>query len=163
MSRTLKRYHTLLKPLREVPAQVYLGKEIHLAGLLSWILDQTGQAEVIVTTFSTSDDFLCAFRRLRDDGLIKHAVLVADFKASQKTKNIRLLMKNSFDRIFFAENHSKLMLVRREDMTVTVITSQNQTYGGRNESTFITADNDTYWSLHNTLFDIIQNHSVESL
>ncbi|MBQ0072872.1 MAG: C4-dicarboxylate ABC transporter [Prevotella sp.] len=160
MSRTLPRYNRLLKPLAQEPTQVYLGTEVHLVGLLSWILDQTGPAEVFVTTFSTSDDFLCGFKRLRDDGLISHSVLLADFKASNKTIQLGALMRSAFDEVFFSENHSKLMLVKGGGLTVTVVTSQNQTYGGRVECTMISSDCATWLKLHDCLKAIIDNKSV---
>lgn len=160
MSRTLPRYNRLLKPLAQEPTQVYLGTEVHLLGLLSWILDQTGPAEVFVTTFSTSDDFLCGFKRLRDDGLIDHSVLLADFKASNKTRQLGALMRNAFDEVFFSENHSKLMLVKGGGLTVTVVTSQNQTYGGRVECTMISSDCATWLKLRDCLKSIIDNKSV---
>lgn len=160
MSRTLPRYNRLLKPLAQEPTQVYLGTEVHLVGLLSWILDQTGPAEVFVTTFSTSDDFLCGFKRLRDDGLITHSVLLADFKASNKTRQLGALMRSAFDEVFFSENHSKLMLVSGGGITVTVVTSQNQTYGGRVECTLISSDYTMWFKLKCCLNGIIENKSV---
>lgn len=134
------RYYRLLQPLKDKPTQVYLGREVHLVGLLSWILEQTGPAYVYVTTFSTSDDFLSGFLNIRKAGLVREAVLLADFKASRKTLSLGTLMKNTFDTVCFGENHSKLMIIVTDDIKVTVITSQNQTYGGRHESTLVTTD-----------------------
>ena len=153
------RYYRLLQPLCSKPTQVYLGKEVHLVGLLSWILEQTGPAYVYVTTFSTSDDFLSGFLNIRNRGLVREAVLVADFKASRKTLSLGTLMRSSFDTVCFAENHSKLMLVVTDDVKVTVITSQNQTYGGRNESTLITTDYEVFRDIW-TQFERLREHSV---
>lgn len=157
---TLTRYNDILRPLNEEPLQTYLGTKCHQLGLLSWILSQTGPANVIVTTFSTSDDFLCGFIRLREDGFIRHSTLLADFKASKKTLKIGNLMLSAFDDVRFGENHSKLMLVDNGTMKVAVITSQNQTYGGRNESTFITTSLKVYFNLYEQLMDIITNKST---
>lgn len=49
----------VLKPLQQSRSQVYLGQGLHTLGLLGWILEQTGPADVAVTTFSTSDAYLC--------------------------------------------------------------------------------------------------------
>lgn len=160
MSRTHRYYYDLLKPLQEAPDQVYLGKRLHLAGLLSWIIDQTGPADVTVTTFSTSDDFLCSFRRLKEDALIKSSTLLCDMKATAKQLPLLRLMGNTFDNVHFAENHSKLMLVSNGVMNVSVITSQNQTYGGRNESTYITTSSPVFLKLREQLADIIENNSI---
>jgi hypothetical protein len=45
-------------------------------------------------------------------------------------------------------------------MKVSVITSMNQTYGGRNESTLITTDPHIYLKFREGVDDIIHNHSV---
>lgn len=139
---------------------MYLGNEVHLLGLLSWVLDQTGPAEVIVTTFSTSDDFLCGFLRLKDDGLIASSYLVADFKASRKTLTLGALMQQCFDHVCFSMNHSKLMLVSGGGYHVAVITSQNQTYGGRVESTLIANDARLWHQCRDSVMDLIDNHST---
>lgn len=47
----------VLKPLRQSSSQVFLGQGLYTLGLLGWILEQTGQADIAVTTFSTSDAF----------------------------------------------------------------------------------------------------------
>ena len=62
--------HSLLHPLSHHQTQLHLGKGIHTLGLLRWVLCQTGAARVLLTTFSTSEEFLCGFYRLRRDGLV---------------------------------------------------------------------------------------------
>jgi len=55
----------LLRPLERCSLQSYLGTGLHTLGLLSWIIGQTGPADVYVTTFSTSDAFLRGFLNLK--------------------------------------------------------------------------------------------------
>ena len=50
-----KQIQQVLKPLQESSSQVFLGQGLHALGLLGWILEQTGPADITVTTFSTSD------------------------------------------------------------------------------------------------------------
>lgn len=52
---------SLLAPLDKVDTQAYLGVGLHSLGLLGWILAQTGKADVYVSTFSTSEQFLRGF------------------------------------------------------------------------------------------------------
>ena len=49
---------TILQPLNKCVSQCYLGTGLHTLGLLNWILQQTGRADVYVSTFSTSEAFL---------------------------------------------------------------------------------------------------------
>lgn len=149
----------LLKPLDEVTTQCYLGTGLHTLGLLGWILEQTGCADVTVSTFSTSDAFLSGFLRLRQIGKIGGAILVADLKASRKTLQLCRLMHSCFDRVCLAQNHSKIMLVCNAHYTVSVITSQNQTYGDRAECTMVTTDTETYLQLQDGISNII-NQSI---
>lgn len=135
------------RPLSDVPTQYHLGTGLHTLGLLRWILKQTGRADVYVSTFSTSDAFLCGFLRLRRRKLIANATLVADLKAARKTVQLYRLMQSCFDHVHLAQNHSKIMLVKNENYQVAVISSQNQTYGDRAECTMITTDLKAYYSL----------------
>lgn len=146
---------TVLKPLREAPEQVYLGTGVHTLGLLGWILEQTGPANVVVTTFSTSEEFLSGFYNLRKKGLIMKATMLADLKASKKTVKLETLMRQCFDEGCLASNHSKILLVLGAKNVVSVVSSQNNTYGGRAECTFITTDTKFYSDLGEQLWKLI--------
>lgn len=151
---------TLLRPLSETPLQSHLGRGLHTLGLLGWLLPQTGKADVYVTTFSTSEEFLSGFHHLRRKGLVRHATLVADLKASRKTVSLAAMMERAFDHVFLAENHSKLVLVRNADWRVWAVSSQNQTYGGRNECTVIGTSPDVFQQLDHALARMV-GESVE--
>jgi hypothetical protein len=147
-----------LKPLSNTPLQVYLGIGIHTLGLLGWILKQVGRADVYVTTFSTSEEFLTGFLNLRKKGLIRYSMLLADLKAAKKTVKLNHLMSCCFDDVYLGLNHSKILLVKTESgKTVSVITSQNNTYGGRNECSLVTTDPDVFHDLYGGLKEIIKN------
>lgn len=145
------------RPLSDASTQYYLGTGLHTLGLLGWILKQTGRADVYV---STSDAFLSGFLRLRRKNLIKNATLVADLKAARKTVQLYRLMQSCFDHVHLAQNHSKIVLIKTADRTVSVISSQNQTYGDRAECTMITTDADAFYSLLAGLRDVVDK-SVE--
>jgi hypothetical protein len=137
----------LLCPLISQEVQTYLGTGLHTLGLIEWILRQTGPAHIVVTTFSTSIEFLSGFYNLRKRGLILSALMIADLKASKKTYKLDMLMQNCFDVIYLAENHSKIVIVENDSFKISVISSQNNTYGGRSECTLITTNTTVYNSL----------------
>lgn len=143
-----QRIETMLRPLSETGMQAYLGTGLHVLGLLDWILSQTGPAHVYLSTFSTSEQFLNGFLRLRKKGLILYAAMLADLKASRKTVNLAGLMRSCFDNVYLSQNHSKIILVFNDTWNIAVVTSQNQTYGDRAEATVICTDrpffNDIY-------------------
>lgn len=152
---------TLLRPLKIAPTQYYLGTGLHTLGLLGWILQQTGKADVWVSTFSTSDAFLSGFLNLRKKGDVGSAMLVADMKASRKTMTLYRLMQGCFDHVFLAQNHSKVVLVKNEQWKVTVISSQNQTYGDRAECTMVTVSEKAFQQVFDGLDNIITHRSIK--
>lgn len=151
----------MLQPIERCSLQSYLGTGLHTLGLLSWILRQTGPADVYVTTFSTSDAFLRGFLNLKKKGLLQETVLLADLKASRKTYRLYKEMQQSFDAVYLAKNHSKVVLVQNDRWTVTAVSSQNQTYGDRAECTVVTTSQEMFYQLYCGLQDIIDNHSIQ--
>ena len=74
-----------LHPLRIAKHQVHLSDRIQLADVLKWILAQTGKADVTITSFSISEEFLRRLVYLKRDGLVKSLNIVLDHKATNKT------------------------------------------------------------------------------
>lgn len=66
-------------------------------------------------------------------------------------------MTEVFDEVKLTLNHSKVMLVANSEWLVSVITSQNQTYGDHAECTFITTDRDVYLNLNNMLNNLLDD------
>ena len=151
---------TILQPLSKCVTQTYLGTGLHTLGLLNWILRQTGRADVYVSTFSTSEAFLCGFHNLRKKGLVGHSVLLADLKASRKTLHLYRLMQSCFDDVYLGMNHSKIVLVQNDTHVVSVISSQNQTYGDRAECTMVTSDQMAFYNLYSGLKTIVDGNSI---
>ena len=152
---------TILQPLSRCATQTYLGTGLHTLGLLAWILQQTGRADVYVSTFSTSEAFLNGFYNLRKKELIGHSVLLADLKASRKTLHLYRLMQSCFDSVYLGMNHSKIVLVQNDNHIVSVISSQNQTYGDRAECTMVTTDQMAFYNLYSGLRDIVDKNSIQ--
>lgn len=152
---------TILQPLSRCATQTYLGTGLHTLGLLNWILQQTGRADVYVSTFSTSEAFLNGFFNLRKKELIRHSVLLADLKASRKTLHLYRLMQSCFDSVYLGMNHSKIVLVQNDIHLVSVISSQNQTYGDRAECTMVTTDQMAFYDLYSGLRDIVRDKSIQ--
>lgn len=152
---------TILQPLNKCASQCYLGTGLHTLGLLNWILQQTGRADVYVSTFSTSEAFLNGFFNLRKKKLINHSVLLADLKASKKTVQLYRLMQSCFDTVYLGMNHSKIVLVQNDSHLVSVISSQNQTYGDRAECTMVTTDHKAFHDLYGGLKNIVDKQSIQ--
>lgn len=151
----------MLQPLCVKPIQAYLGNGLHTLGLLRWILIQTGKADVWVSSYSTSEPFLNGFALMKKQGMVSQSMILLDQRASRKTLRLQNLLVNAFDHVFLGQNHSKIILVRNRKIAVSVITSQNQTYGSRAESTVVTTDKDVFRVLIERFTDIAGTGSVE--
>lgn len=152
---------TIFSPLSNNGTQSYLGTGLHTLGLLNWILQQTGRADVYVSTFSTSEAFLNGFANLKKKGWINHSVLLADLKASRKTLHLYKLMQMCFDSVYLGMNHSKIVLVKNDSHFVSVISSQNLTYGDRAECTMVTTDLRVWCDLLSGLRDIVDTKTIQ--
>ena len=151
----------MLRPLSEKPIQAFFGEGLHTLGLLSWILRQSGKADVWVSSYSTSEPFLNGFCILRRKDLVRHSLLLLDQRAARKTLKLERLMANAFDHVMLGQNHSKILLVGNATWTVSVVTSQNQTYGARAESTIVTTDSGVFGTLLDEFVEICGNGAVE--
>ena len=150
-----------LRPMATHPLQSHLGRGLHTLGLLGWILEQTGPADVYVSTFSTSDAFLRGFFNLKRKGLVLKSVLLADLKASKKTYRLYKEMQQNFDAVYLSQNHSKVVLVQNDTWTVTVISSQNQTYGDRAECTLVTTSQEIFFQQYGGFRELVDNNSIQ--
>lgn len=152
---------TLLRPVRDVPLQAYFGQGLHTLGLLNWLLPQTGPADVWVSSYSTSEPFLNGFFLLRQKGLVRNSAILLDQRAARKTLHLESLLSAAFQHVLLGQNHSKLLLVQNFGISVAVVTSQNQTYGARAESTIITTNHQVFDCLMRQYLDICGNGAIE--
>lgn len=138
-----------------------MSNTIQLFDIIEEILRQIGKAEIHISTFSTSEEFLRRIYRLKRNGLIDKATLLADLKAARKTVNLYTLISNVFDEVYLSENHSKVILMKNEKWKVSIITSQNQTRGNRTESGMITTDQSVFLDVEAQFIDILKYKSIK--
>lgn len=151
----------ILRPLCDTPHQAYMSDIVQVADLLDWILSQVGRAEVRLSSFSVSEEFLrrIFFIKRRHD--TSSFSLVLDHKATQKTLRLWTFISRVADKVYLADNHSKVILVRAASgHTVSVVTSQNLTRGNRMESAFISTSAELFASLLLQFENLSTYHSV---
>ena len=115
------------------PLQAYFSNTTQLADVIASILEHIGPAEIVISTFSTSEEFLRRIFRYKRDGKITSATLFCDLKAARKTVHLYKFITELFDAVYLAENHSKVLLLSNKKYKISVVTSQNQTRGDRFE------------------------------
>lgn len=151
---------SVLRPLAQNASQAYMNDKLQVADVMQWILDQTGTADVQLTSFSISEEFLRRIFFIEKSGLIRSLDIVLDFKATNKTLILWPFIAQTVEHCYLAANHSKILLVYNDDWTVAVVMSQNLTRGNRYESAFISTDRAVFDSLHAQVDSLIKNQSV---
>lgn len=151
---------SVLRPLADKPNQAYLSNMLQVADVLQWILDQTGPANVQMTSFSISEEFLRRIFFIEKAKLINSLDIVLDFKATNKTLILWPFIAQTVEHCYLASNHSKILLVYNDSWTVAVVMSQNLTRGNRFESGFISTDKAVFDSLHQQVDYVITRQSV---
>ena len=152
---------TELKPLEMAVTQPFFSAGIQVYQIIDWVVSQTGPVHVMNTTFSVAEEFLRAVFRLKNKGLIISSIEVADLKSAAKTAKINDLLRAVFDKVYLAENHSKVVLLYNEKIKVAIITSQNQTRGNRHEAGIITTDGEIFSQLFDEISKMIESKSVK--
>ena len=157
----MKLLDQIITPLSKYPFPAYLDNRIQLFDVIDMILSETGSAEIYISTFSTSEEFLRRIYKLKDQGRITKATMLIDLKASRKTVNLYTFISSVFDDVYLAENHSKVILIKNEKWQVSICTSQNQTRGNRTESGMISTDPCIFLDLQQRFADIINTNSIQ--
>ncbi len=150
----------ILHPLAERPHQAYLNDILQVADVLQWILDQTGPADIRISSFSISEEFLRRIYFIGKKGLVRSLDIVLDHKATNKTLILWPFIAQTVRNCYLTTNHSKLILVSNDQWVVAMVTSQNLTRGNRYESGFITTDPNIFASLQEQLQYVIKHQSV---
>lgn len=150
-----------LKPLAVAPVQAYLSDEIQVTDILEWILNQTGKARIVQTTFSISEEYLRRLYSIREKGLVSRLEMVLDFKATNKTVDLWVFISKVVDAAFLTDNHSKIILIEAVNgRRVSVVTSQNLTRGNRAESAVVAESKDIFNTLYDQLMQIVKAKSI---
>lgn len=119
-----------------------------------------GPVRIIQTSFSIAEEYLRRIFLIKEQHNVQHLEIILDHKATQKTMLIWNFVRNVADEVYLCSNHSKVILISDNRTNVSVITSQNLTRGNRNESIFITTDNDIFVSLFNQIDQMKREKSV---
>lgn len=127
---------------------------------MEWVLSQIGKSTIWQTSFSISEEFLRRLYFISKSGNVETIHLLLDFKATQKTLRLWSFLTQVIEHTYLADNHSKVILIRSEMMSVAIITSQNLTRGNRHESAVVTTDPAVFHTLHSEIEDLIRNHAV---
>lgn len=117
---------------------------VQLHHILLDILQQVGEADIFISSFTISEEFIRKLYKLKQEGIIKSLKLLIDLRSAKKAVNLSYFLSKVADEIYLANNHSKIMLIKTEQYHVSIVTSQNQTRGNRYEAGMICTNKDVY-------------------
>ena len=150
----------ILKPLADQPYQAYLNDSLQVADVLQWILDQTGPADIRISSFSISEEFLRRIYFIGKKDLVRSLEIVLDHKATNKTLLLWPFISKVVQKCYLSTNHSKVVLVSNDQWHVAMVTSQNLTRGNRYEAGFLTTDSVIFTSLQEQFDYVTTRQSV---
>mgnify|MGYP001226910606 CR=1 FL=1 len=151
-----KRAVELIKPVSEVQLQAFYTDKFQLFDIIEVVLSQLGFCnQVVITSFSISEEFLRKIYRFREKYKPGRIVLIRDTKAAAKVQKLNLFLKNSFDEVWLTNNHGKVVLFD-SSIRVSICTSQNQTRGNRKESHLISTCDEVFYSFYNSVDEMKQ-------
>lgn len=160
--RTSGTVDSVLHPLAECPVQAYLTNVLQVADVVEWCIEQLqGEATIRQTSFSISEEFIRRLYNMRKKGNVKDVELVLDHKATNKTLRLWPFIVQTIDKVFLADNHSKIILIEADGpFRIAIVTSQNLTRGNRQESAVITTCENVYTDMLREFQNIMTRHSV---
>ena len=146
-----------IKPVRKCPLQAFVTDKFQLFDTIEAVLKEVGPCQMIITSFSISEEFIRKIYRFKEAGRIQGVTVIIDHKASEKVSKLLNFAGNVFDTVLLGSNHSKVVLLWNDHSQIAIITSQNLTRGNRQESTVITTDLQVYLDLAQDVAAITDN------
>lgn len=145
----------LFKPIAEKPIQAWCSNRLQIFDIVDFVVRELGGGTTAYfSTYSTSEEFIRKIFRLKEKNMIENAYLYLDFSIAHRFKKLLPMVQNVFDKTFIITNHSKIYLFQNGNKVCTVLTSQNQTRGIRNESGIITTDPEVHSLFLNTFIEL---------
>ncbi|MFK5856590.1 MAG: hypothetical protein QM503_10695 [Bacteroidota bacterium] len=121
--------------------------------IVEQLLQQSGKADLFISSFTISEEFIRKLQKLTDQNKITQLNLLIDSRSAKKTLHLSWFLSSVANEVYLANNHSKIILISNEQFKISVVTSQNQTRGNRYEAGMISVSPDIY-NYYKTKLDI---------
>ena len=128
--------------------------------MLSWLLKQTGPAEVQLSTFSISEVALRSLAHEIEIGMIEKLECLFDYTIQQNKLQLLFFASQLITNIRITPNHSKIILIENEFWKIVVIGSANMTPNPRKEAGVIITDKEVFKKMQKQ-FEIIMQESKQ--
>lgn len=105
--------------------------------LLEYLLEKYGPAEVWVSSFSITEVAIRTFLNLQEKGLIQQLHCLFDFTVKRHKTGLLFFASHIVSEIAIDKCHAKLILIRSEKVTITVVASANFNINDKKEVAII--------------------------
>jgi hypothetical protein len=106
--------------------------------LLAKLLEITGPADVELTSYSFTEDPVRMLTQYLDSGIIKNLMVLVDKRVKVQNPSAYQLAVANFRYMKLVQIHAKVMIIRNDKYSITVISSANYTRNKRIEVGCIT-------------------------
>lgn len=112
--------------------------------LMLYLLEITGPANVILSTFSISEAAIRAMFDATERGYIRSLKCLFDHTIQKNKLSLLFFAHNVVTEIFISSNHSKVLLIENDRWTISVVASANMTPNPRKEAGAIFTDLESF-------------------
>jgi hypothetical protein len=132
----------------EIVEALWACSTVHFAHKRAWsvhellmaLLEQTGQADVTISTYAISEQAARQLALRKDDGGIRNLAVLLDQRVDVRTAGSLQLVRNISDRLGMTECHAKVTLIEGAERQFAVIGSANYSENKRWECGLVTSN-----------------------
>ena len=134
--------------VKEVIGEIKMGETIHYASIGEWsthdllfhILDQTGPAEIIFSTWSVSEDAIRQLIQKVKEGTITKISGVLDWRVKMRRPEAFELANFNIANLRLTTCHAKVTVIENDAWSIVIVGSANYTNNPRIEAGVISCD-----------------------
>jgi hypothetical protein len=128
--------------------------------LLEKLLSLAGPSDIMISSYSISENSIRSIFNICEAGLIRKIRCLFDYRVRKDKIGILLFASNVISEIYLAQCHAKIILIKNDLFTITVITSANLTVNVRYECGAVFNDKYIYEYYRSQLQYAIKNAAL---
>ncbi len=129
--------------------------EFSMHELIEHLLEQTGPAKVVLSSFSITEVAIRTFQRLMEKRTIQSMACLFDFTVRRHKLGLLFFASNVISRIAITKCHAKIVLIYNGKHYITIVSSANLNINDKIEAGIISTDT--------KIFDFYYNHLIAEI
>jgi hypothetical protein len=141
---TLQKIGTAFGLDRKATVPYYSEAEFSMHELLEFLVEMTGPASILLTSFSITEAAIRTFHRLSDENRLKSIRCIFDNSVRMHRLGLLFFALNVTSEIALTKIHAKIIMIENENWKLTVISSANFNVNDKIEAGIITGCTDIF-------------------